>query len=52
MELEVFGWSRILNNTESQSLIFLSDSTPDVQWDHFLHHTLKLGIPIEMIQFL
>jgi len=27
-------------------------ATPDVQLDHFLHHTLKLGIPVEMIQFL
>jgi len=26
--------------------------TPDVQLDHFLHHTLKLGIPVEMVQFL
>jgi len=26
--------------------------TPDVQLDHFLHHTPKLGIPVEMVQFL
>ena len=26
--------------------------TPDVWLDHFLHHTLKLGIPVEMDQFL
>jgi len=26
--------------------------TPEVQSDHFLHHTPKLGIPAEMIQFL
>ena len=26
--------------------------TPDVQLDQFLHHTLKLGIPVEMVQFL
>jgi len=25
---------------------------PDVQFDRFLNHTLKLGIPVEMIQFL
>jgi len=25
---------------------------PDVQLDHFLHHTTKLGIPVEMVQFL
>jgi len=24
----------------------------DVQLDHFLNHTLKLGIPVEMVQFL
>jgi len=49
-ELEVFGWnrSRIPNNTESQ--IFCP--TPDIQLDHFLHHTPNLGIPVEMVQFL
>ena len=26
--------------------------TPDVQLDHFLHHTPKLGIHVEMVQFL
>jgi len=26
--------------------------TPDVQLDHFLHYTPKLGIPVEMVQFL
>jgi len=26
--------------------------TPDVQLDHFLNHTLKLGIPVEIVQFL
>ena len=26
--------------------------TPDVQLDHFLHHTPELGIPVEMAQFL
>jgi len=25
--------------------------TPYVQLDHFLHHTSKLGIPVEMVQF-
>jgi len=24
--------------------------TPDAQLDHFLHHTPKLGIPVEMVQ--
>jgi len=26
--------------------------TPDVQLDHFLHHTPKMGIPVDMVQFL
>ena len=26
--------------------------TPDVQLDNFLHHTPKLGIPVETVQFL
>jgi len=26
--------------------------TPDAQLDHFLRHTSKLGIPVEMVQFL
>jgi len=26
--------------------------TPDVQLDHFLRHTPKLRIPVEMVQFL
>jgi len=26
--------------------------TPKVQLDHFLHHTLKLLIPVEIVQFL
>ena len=34
----------------SRSRIFCP--TPDVQLDHFLHHTPKLGIPVEMVQFL
>ena len=55
-ESEVFEWSRsrISNNTGSRSRIFLSDLTPDAQLDCFLHHTPKLGIPVEleMVQFL
>jgi len=31
---------------------FCPTPTPDVQSDHFLHHTLKLGIPLEIDQFL
>jgi len=26
--------------------------TPEVQLDHFLHHTPKLGIPVEMVRLL
>ena len=51
-EPEVFEWSRsrILNNTGCQSRIFLSDSgCPKL--DNFLHHTLKLAVPVEMAQF-
>jgi len=32
-ESEVFGWSRIRNNTGSRSRIF--SPSPDVQLDHF-----------------
>jgi len=38
------------NNTGSRNRIFCP--TPDVQLDHFLHHNPKLGIPVEMVQFL
>ena len=38
-ESEDFGWSRIFC------------PTPDVQLDHFLHHTPTLGIPVEMVTF-
>jgi len=41
-ESEVFGWSRI----------FCPTLTPGAQLDHFVHHTPKLGIPVEMVQFL
>ena len=40
-ESEVFEWSR--------NRIFCP--TPDAQLDHFLHHTPKLVIPVEMVQF-
>jgi len=46
-ESEVFGRSRIPDNTGSR----IFSPTPDVQLDHFLHHTPKLGIPVEMVQF-
>ena len=39
--------NRIPNNTGSRSMIFLSDSGCP-----FGHHTPKLGIPVEMVQFL
>jgi len=44
-----FGWGRIPYNTGSRSRIFCP--TPDVQLDHF-YITLKLGIPVKMVQFL
>ena len=31
---------------------FCPTPTSDVQLDDFLHHTLKLGIPVEMVRFL
>ena len=31
---------------------FCLTPTPDLQLDHFLHHTPKLGIPVEMVRFL
>ena len=31
---------------------FYPTLTPEVQLDHFLHHTPRLGILVEMIQFL
>jgi len=47
---DVFGWSRIPDNTGSWGCFFCP--TPDVQLDQFLHYTPKLGIPVEMVQFL
>jgi len=51
-ESEVFGWnrSRIPNNTGSKNRIFCP--TPEIQLNHFFHHTFKLGIPVELVQFL
>ena len=46
----MFGWSRIPNNTGSRSRIFCP--TPGAQLDHFLHHTPKLGTPVERAEFL
>ena len=31
---------------------FLLCPTPDAQLDHFYNHVPKLGIPVEMVQFL
>jgi len=31
---------------------FCPTPTPDVQLNHFLHHTPKLRFPVEMVQFL
>ena len=49
-ESEVFGCSRIPNNTGSRSRIFVQLRMSN--WIIFLHHTPKLGIPVEMVQFL
>ena len=49
-ESEVFGCSRIPSNTGSRSRIFVRLRMPN--WIIFLHHTPKLGIPVEMVQFL
>jgi len=51
-ESEFFGWIRIPSNTRSRSRIFCPTPTPEVQLDHFLHHTPKLGISVEMLKFL
>jgi len=53
-ESEVFWWcwSQIPNNTRSRSRIFCPTPTPDIQLDHFLHHTPNLGIPVEIVKFL
>jgi len=45
-ESEVSGWNRISNNTRSRSQDFFPTLTLDVQLDHFLNHTPKLGIPV------
>jgi len=51
-ESEVFGWSRSrILKTLGVGVGFFCP-TPDVQLDHFLHHTLKFGIPVDMVQFL
>jgi len=52
-ESEIFGWSRsrIPDNTGSRSRFFLSDSNPGCPIRSFSHHTPKLGIPVEMVQF-
>jgi len=51
-ESALFGWSRsqIPNNTGSWSRIFCP--TPDAQLAHFLHHTPKSRILVEMVRFL
>ena len=51
-ELDVFGCSRMPNNTGSRSRIFCPTPTPGTKLNHYVNHTPKLGIPVEMIQFL
>jgi len=38
--------------TVGVGVIFLSNSDSRYPLDHFLNHALKLGIPVEMVQFL
>ena len=40
-----------LQHWESASESDFFCPTPDVYLDHFLRHTPKLGIPVEMVQF-
>jgi len=51
---EFFGCSQSLihNNTGSRSRIFCPTPIPEVQLEYFLHRTLILGIPVEIVQFL
>jgi len=49
---KVFEWSRIPDNTGRRIRIFCPTPTPDVHLDQFYHHIPKLGIPVEMVQFL
>jgi len=51
-ESEVFRWSRIGFLKTLGVGFFCHTPAADVQLDHFLHHTLKLGIPVELVQFL
>ena len=50
-ESEVFGWSKI-PNIGSGSRIFCLTPTLAVQLDQFLHHTPKLGNPVELVHIL
>ena len=49
-ELEVLGGVRFLTTLGAGVRFFCP--TPGVELDHFLYHTPKLGIPIEMVQFV
>jgi len=46
----VIGGRRFLGGVGVGS--FCPTPTPDVQLDHFLHHSPKSGIPVDMVQFL
>jgi len=48
----IFGGIRFLTTLGVKFGFFCPALTPDVQLDHSLHHTLKLGISVEMVQFL
>jgi len=51
MEMEVCGWSRIPDNARVVVGFFCPIPSLEVQLQFFLHHTPKLGIPVEMVQF-
>ena len=54
-ESEAVRWSRIPNDTRGRSRIFCPTLTAEVQGSpirSLLHHTPKLGIPVESVQFL
>ena len=52
-ESEVFEWNRIPITTPGVGVgLFWPTSTPEVQLNHFLHRSPKVGTPVEMVQFL
>jgi len=61
LQREVLSWPELRSRRVLGGVGFLTTlgvgvgifcPTPDVQLDHFSHHTPKFGIPVEMVQFL